>query len=415
VTGARGSELGEQMESSTSGQHRAMGGTARAVGPYLLHAEIASGGMATIHLGTEPSSSRVVAIKRLHAQFAKDPDFVAMFLDETRVARRIDHPNVIRVLDVVHDDGELFLIMEHVLGSPLSMLLRRASATRAAAPPHVVASIFVGVLHGLHAAHESRDEEGGALGVVHRDVSPQNVLVGLDGKSRVFDFGIAKAAGRIQTSQRGQLKGKLSYMAPEQLQEDPVSRRTDVYAASVVLWEALAGRRLFAGADERGTMAQVLAADVAPPSHGKAGLTEALDRVVLRGLDRDPDNRFATAREMAHALADACRPASAAQVAAWVTSLAGKELAHTARLVAALGGRGADAKQVSPALIEVETTVPAGARRRAAMLALAAVVELAALATGAWLSAERTATTSNALEASKPTAQATKSLERRAP
>jgi serine/threonine protein kinase len=366
-----------------------------AVGGYRLHGEIASGGMATVHLGVHAASSKVVAIKRLHAQFAKDPEFVAMFLDEARVARRIEHPNVIRVHDVVSHDGELFIVMEHVLGSPLSLLLRRASFARAMIAPSIVTRILVDVLDGLHAAHETVDEAGSPLDVVHRDVSPQNVLVGADGVSRVFDFGIAKAAGRFQASQKGQLKGKLSYLAPEQIHEEPVSGRTDVYAASVVLWEALTGRRLFRGEDERGTLAQVLDGVVPPPSASAPGLSRALDRVVLRGLDRVPSNRYETAREMALALASACPPAPLHEVGAWVVSLAHEEIASTEQRIATMGRVAASfVRPGRPSRVVVgrgaATGEAIGARgrrigRRRSILALAALLEIAAILMGVWL------------------------------
>src|SRR5678816_238661 len=165
--------------------------------------------MATVHGGRllGPSGfSRTVAIKRLHPQYAKDPEFVAMFLDEARMAARIRHPNVVPTLDVVARDGELFIVMEFVHGEALSALLRASAARRQAIPSDVVATLACGVLHGLHAAHEATGDRGEPLGVVHRDVSPHNVLVGADGVARVVDFGVAKAAGRAATTRDGQLK-----------------------------------------------------------------------------------------------------------------------------------------------------------------------------------------------------------------
>src|ERR1700729_765840 len=192
----------------------------RIVGRYALYGELASGGMATVHLGRllgPVGFSRTVAIKRLHAQFAKDPEFVSMFLDEARLAARIRHPNVVQTLDVVATEGELFVVMDYVQGESLSRLLR-ASRTVGPIPVRVASAILCGALHGLHAAHEATDEHGVPLGLVHRDMSPQNVLVDVDGSARVLDFGVAKAAGRTQTTGRGKIKGKLRYMAPEQIQ-----------------------------------------------------------------------------------------------------------------------------------------------------------------------------------------------------
>src|SRR5579864_4264727 len=164
-------------------------------------------------------------------------------------------------------------------------------------PVRIVASVLAGALRGLHAAHEAKSEVGDPLEIVHRDVSPQNVLVGTDGIPRVLDFGVAKAAGRVQTTREGQLKGKLAYMAPEQITTGSVTRKTDVYAAAVVLWEMLTGRRLFRADNEAKLLSLVLDSEVQLPSKLVEGLDEGFDRVVARGLDRDPAKRYATARE----------------------------------------------------------------------------------------------------------------------
>jgi serine/threonine-protein kinase len=279
----------------------------RVIGRYALYGEIASGGMATVHFGRllgPVGFSRTVAIKRLHPQFAKDPEFVSMFLDEARVAARIQHPNVVATLDVVALAGELFLVMEYVQGESLARVMRRLRARHERVPPRIAGSIGTNLLYGLHAAHEANSERGEPLNIVHRDVSPQNVLVGTDGVSRVLDFGVAKAAGRIQVTRDGQVKGKLAYMAPEQLAGHPIDRRADVYAASVVIWEALTGRRLFDGDNQSVVLAQVLTAQVEPPSKHAEGLASAVDDVIMRGLSRNPEQRFATAHAMAIALED---------------------------------------------------------------------------------------------------------------
>jgi len=309
----------------------------RVVGRYALYREIASGGMATVHFGRllgPVGFSRTVAIKRLHPQYAKDGEFVSMFLDEARVAARIRHPNVVPTLDVVATAGELFLVMEYVQGESLGRLVRAARAEGKAPPPPVIAAIISGVLHGLHAAHEARNEHGEPLGIVHRDVSPQNILVGTDGTARVLDFGVAKAAGRLQTTREGQIKGKLAYMPPEQLRGADLSRQTDIYAASVVLWESLTGHRLFAGDNEGAIFAKILEAPVDPPSKLAPGLSAAVDEVTLRGLSRDLSHRYATAREMALAL-EACMPlAPPSAVGEWVESMAKRVLASRSEQIA---------------------------------------------------------------------------------
>ena len=244
-------------------------GTERIIGRYALHDELASGGMASVHLGRLIGSvgfSRAVAIKRMHAFLAHDPEFVAMFVDEARLAGRIRHPNVVPTLDVVASDGELFLVMEYVLGESLNRVLAANKTTGGRIPLDVVSAIVIGVLEGLHAAHEAKDERGEPLSIVHRDVSPQNILIGGDGVARVFDFGVAKAAGRMQTTQDGSLRGKVAYMAPEQLSNVEVDRRTDVWAAGVVIWEMLANARLFASDSAAGLVRMVLTKEVPPPS-----------------------------------------------------------------------------------------------------------------------------------------------------
>jgi serine/threonine-protein kinase len=294
--------------------------------------------MATVHIGRllgPVGFSRTVAIKRLHAQFAKDPEFVSMFLDEARLAARIRHPNVIGTLDVVALSGELFLVMEYVPGESFARLWRAARDSGRPIPVPIAVAILVGVLEGLHAAHEATNDRGEPLGIVHRDVSPHNILVGTDGIARVLDFGVAKAAGRLQTTRDGQLKGKISYMAPEQVQ-GMVDRTTDVYASAVVLWEALTGRRLFFAENEARTLANVLYPKVEPPSRLARGVSGALDAIILKALDVDPARRFATAREMARALQLAVPPAPAFAVADWVESTAGATIQSRAVRVASI-------------------------------------------------------------------------------
>ncbi|WP_437492328.1 protein kinase [Sorangium sp. So ce1014] len=310
----------------------------RTLDRYTLHGVIASGGMASVHFGRLVGAhgfARTVAIKRLHPQFARDPEFSSMLLDEARLAVRIRHPNVVTTLDSVQADGELFVVMEYIAGEALSSLLREAGRRGVQVPRPVGSAIIAGALAGLHAAHEATDEGGAALQIVHRDVSPQNILVGEDGISRVLDFGIARAAVRSQVSRAGQLKGKLCYMAPEQLRGAPLTRRADIYAASVVLWEVLTGRRLFTGECDAEIFGRVLEGVVQPPS-AYGDVPKALDAVVLRGLDKDPERRYATALEMAATLEEVLPPASARVVGAWVEATAGTLLEARAKSLAAI-------------------------------------------------------------------------------
>lgn len=289
--------------------------------------------MATVYVGRLMGAvgfSRSVAIKQLHPQYARSPEFVAQFLDEARLTARIRHPNVVQVLDVVARDGELFVIMEYVEGEPLSRLARAASA---AIPLPIVSSIIVQALLGLNAAHEATSDGGAPLEIVHRDVSPQNILVGIDGISHILDFGVAKASSRVHTTENGQIKGKLSYMAPEQLQNLEVDRRCDVFATGVVLWELLCGKRLFARNDPGATVAAVLSGQVPPPRQLRPDVSPALEAVVLKALAPNREQRFATAREMAIALEQAVEPASALKTGAWVEGVAKESLVRRAALL----------------------------------------------------------------------------------
>jgi serine/threonine protein kinase len=301
-------------------------GPLRVVGRYALYNEIAAGGMATVHIGRllgPVGFARTVAVKRLHPQFAKDPEFVSMFLDEARLAARVQHPNVVATIDVVATDGELFLIMDYVRGESLSKLLRTARKQGTRIPPRIAASIMCGFLHGLHAAHEAKNERGDRIDLVHRDVSPQNVLVGADGIPRVLDFGIAKAAGRIQVTRDGQIKGKLAYMPPEQLSGRDVTRAVDIYASAVVMWETLTGERLFKGETESETLAKILRDPVVPPSQVVPGLTTAFDAPLLRALSREAKQRHSTARELAFELEKCVGFASNSEVGEWVENMVG--------------------------------------------------------------------------------------------
>jgi serine/threonine protein kinase len=330
--------------------------------------------MATVHFGRllgVVGFSKTVAIKRLHAQFAKDPEFVSMFLDEARLAARIRHPNVVSTIDVVALEGELFLVMEYVQGESMRHLVRSTRLQGGLVPPPIVASIMVGTLHGLHAAHEAKNERGEPLGIVHRDVSPQNILVGVDGVPRVLDFGVAKASGRTQTTREGQVKGKLAYMAPEQIMGRQVTRATDVFAASVVLWEALTAQRLFGGASEGEVVKRVLDAEIERPSKYAPGVSPQLDDIVLCGLSRDPAGRFASAREMARALEKNGHLAPSSDVGEFVERVAGPMLSDRADHIAKI-------ESSSPhLLLHDEGATPSGESVTADPGAVATVTEAA--------------------------------------
>jgi serine/threonine-protein kinase len=280
--------------------------------------------------------ARTVAIKSLHPQFARDPEFVESFLDEARLASRIQHPNVVSTVDVVTTEGEVFLVMEYVAGESLAKLVRSALKKGMEIPPSVALSVLAGMLHGLHATHEARNEKREPMNIVHRDVSPQNVLVGLDGIARVLDFGVAKAAMRAQATRDGQMKGKLSYMSPEQLNSREVDRRTDVFAAGIVAWECLVGRRLFAGSDPGEVLAKVLTLDIPSPRDVSLSVPEPISNAIMRALEREPDKRWATARDFAICLEQSGTMAAGHRVGEWVEEHATDALRERQRRVTAV-------------------------------------------------------------------------------
>jgi serine/threonine-protein kinase len=293
--------------------------------------------MATVHIGRLFASggfARRVAIKRLHPHLAGDPEIAAGFAEEARLSSRVAHVNVANILDVVSTGAELLLVMDYVHGDSLARLLAMSRQSGRPAPIAIIVRVLADALHGLHAAHEATAEDGTPLRLVHRDVSPQNILVGTDGAARVVDFGIAKTIASAHSTGDGQVKGKMPYLAPEQLLRRAIDRRTDVYAAGVTLWEALAGKRLFIADDEPTLFSKILEAPVQEPSRVDPRVPRELDAVVMRALDRDPDRRFATAREMAVALEAMPTLALASAVAEWVTDVARDSLARRTAIIA---------------------------------------------------------------------------------
>ena len=278
------------------------------------------GGMGTVYLARRDGER--VAVKKLHASIASDPGSVAVLADEARLAACVRHPNVVRVIDIVVDGGVPALVMELIDGVSLSALAE-ALAGRSL-PLDVVAAIGRDVLAGLHAAHEAKNADGVALEIVHRDVSPPNVLLGHDGVARVIDFGIAKAAWRQQHTVDGAIKGKLGYLAPEQL-DGRCGRAADLYGVGVVLWELLTGRRFRDAGSAAQILVQILYTPADAPSlHAPEAV--ALDDVLLRALRIDPEERFGTALEMADALSAVVEAADAARVADVLRASLGREV-----------------------------------------------------------------------------------------
>ena len=319
------------------------------VGRYLLTQPIARGGMATVHaarLVAGDGFTRLVAAKRLHPQFVDDPEFVEMFHDEARIASRIHHPNVVTVLDIVHDGDEVILVQEYVHGVPLSYLFKLAMAANEPLPLAITLTVTTGVLAGLHAAPEATADAGEPLGIVHRDVSPQNVLVSVDGIPRLVDFGIAKARTSVHHTREGFLKGKLAYMAPEQLRAEPVGRAADLYAAGVLLWELVVNRRFYDGKNDADfvravalgrtpTPTEVVERAEGAPSAERWAQLYLLEPIIVRAMACAPEDRYATAAEMAGALAEIAPCAPAVDVSAWVRVMGAEYLEKRQRLLLA--------------------------------------------------------------------------------
>lgn len=301
------------------------------VGAYSIYDEIGVGGMASVHLGKLESSSgfsRIVAIKRMHSELARSPEFVEMFLQEARLVGRIQHPNVVAALDCVTSNRLAMLVMEYVHGVTLGHLARAAAmaADSSSIPLRVASAIVVGAALGLHAAHEAVDSEGKSLAIVHRDVSPQNIIIGVDGLSRVLDFGIAKAAERANHTRTGEIKGKLGYMSPEQLLGEDVGRGADVYSLGVVLWELVVGRRLFRNEGTGLMMTRIAQSQVDSPRSVNPSISAHIDSLVMKALARAPAARYGTALEFAIAIERAIPPVGQRELGEWTAAAAKDEL-----------------------------------------------------------------------------------------
>jgi eukaryotic-like serine/threonine-protein kinase len=310
------------------------------LGNYELLLELASGGAATVGIAVQRAAAgfeRLVVVKRVHRHLMSNTDFLDMLRDEARMTAGIRHPNVVGCIDVVQAEGELALIMDYVESVPLSLLLARAIKERGALAPEIASRILSDILAGLHEAHEAVDIRRNKLGIVHRDVSPQNVIVGVDGMSRVIDFGIAKAESRLTQTKSGFVKGKFAYMSPEQVEAMPVDRRSDVFSAGIVLHEALTGKRLFSGGDEFDIMRRVLRGEI-PDASSLVPVSPTADAVLRLALARNRDERFSSARAFQEALEQAIPPAPHRAVADVVVRLCGAELEERhSRLQAVLG------------------------------------------------------------------------------
>ncbi len=257
--------------------------------------------MAEVHLANAAAPNapqNLVVVKRMHQQHVDDPATVRMFLDEARLALCLSHPNIVRSDRLGMFDGRHGIVMEFLEGQPFHHVLKRAYETEASLSLEIMAQVAIAALDGLHYAHELKDVVGNALGIVHRDVSPQNLFVSYDGAVKLLDFGIAKNAMQDGRTRTGLLKGKISYMAPEQARGEELDRRADLWSLGVVLWEAVTGSRLFKGVNEAATLNLTLSEDVSSPSIRRPDLPPELETILMRALKRNPADRYTTAAEM---------------------------------------------------------------------------------------------------------------------
>ena len=276
------------------------------LGNYELVLRVGRGGMAAVWVARERGAAtqddRLVAVKVMLTELAEESEFVKMFLDEVRLVRSIRHPNVVDVYDVGEDDGAMWMSMEWVEGESLHTVIAEAGKRRAI-PPELAVRIIADAAAGVHAAHELRDLDGSLRGVVHRDISPHNILIGTNGSVKLVDFGVAKAVGRISEATRaGQLKGKFGYMSPEQALGKSVDRRSDIFSLGIVLFELTTSRRLFRGEHDVETLRLVISGGIPKPTQIDSRYPVELERIVLKALERNVSARYQTAAELEHDL-----------------------------------------------------------------------------------------------------------------
>jgi len=301
------------------------------LGNYELLLRLAVGGMATVYLARQVGAGgfeRLVVIKRVHPHLLQNSQFHDMFREEARVASLLHHPNVVPVTNVVEYEGELLLVQEYVESCAASALMKALSVAGKRFPVPVAVRIVADTLLGLQAAHDAVDMRGHHLAIVHRDVSPQNIVVGTDGVSRLIDFGIAKARHSLTDTREGSLKGKFGYMSPEQTRGIALDRRADLFAAGVVLHEMLTGVRLFRAENEFDAIRRLNEEPIPDPSRVQCDLPSSLDPVVQKALQRDRELRYQSAAEFLEALECAISPAPSRDVAALVNNSFGARLAE---------------------------------------------------------------------------------------
>ncbi|MDC0709984.1 serine/threonine-protein kinase [Stigmatella sp. ncwal1] len=273
---------------------------------------------------------KLLVVKRLLPHLSEEEEFIQMFLDEARIAALLNHPNIAQIYELGDVDGIYFIAMEYVHGEAIAEVNKRAIQRKGHMPLELKCRVIADAAAGLDAAHHARSPSGRRLALIHRDVSPQNVLVGFNGSVKIIDFGVAKAAGKLAQTVVGTIKGKHAYMSPEQARGEPLDHRSDVFGLGTVFYELLTQTRLFKRDSELATLKAVVGAKVAPPSEVTPGIPKALDAVVLKALARNRDERFATAGELQLAIEDFLvkhqLPGTTAHLAAFMRELYAEEL-----------------------------------------------------------------------------------------
>lgn len=271
------------------------------LGKYRLLAELGRGGMAQVYLAVASGPAgfhKLLVVKQIDADLAEDPEFVTMFLDEARLAARLNHPNVVQTYEVGQDGGRYFIAMEYLEGQPFSSAIGRLARKLGVMTVEMQLRVVVEALAGLHYAHELCDFDGSHLAVVHRDMSPHNIFVTYSGQVKVVDFGIAKACTSSVRTQTGVMKGKVGYMGPEQTRGEGVDRRADVFSVGVILWEIAVGKRLFAGVPDYVVMQRIIDGDIPTPSSVCSSVSPRLEEIILQAMAAAPEDRFQTAADL---------------------------------------------------------------------------------------------------------------------
>ncbi|HVY47284.1 MAG TPA: serine/threonine-protein kinase, partial [Minicystis sp.] len=292
---------------------------------YRVIERLASGGMAEVFLAESAGIEgfkKQVAIKRVLPHLSEKKRFIAMFLDEARLSAHLSHSNVAQVFDIGVGDNAYFIVMEYVDGADLKMVIEYMKKSGKAFPVEAACFIAARICEGLTYAHELKGTDGAPLNVVHRDMSPPNVLITKHGEVKIVDFGLAKATSQLEKSEAGIIKGKFSYLSPEAAQGLDVDHRTDIFAVGIILWEMLAGRRLFLGESDFATVKMVQSAQIPPLSQLNKAVPVDLERILARALAREPEKRYASARDLGRDLTGFLykfgRPVSAWDVAEFV-------------------------------------------------------------------------------------------------